>query len=180
MTSTGRHVLETARAMFRRQKLLGERALAQVPAGRLHEAPGDGSNSLAVLVKHIAGNQRSRWTDFLTADGEKAWRHRDREFEDAGETREDLMRVWRDGWATLFRALEGLGEADLLRTVRVRGREHTVHEAIQSQLGHYSYHVGQLVYVARLLSGEAWETLSVPRGESERYNESLGYRAGTL
>jgi hypothetical protein len=151
----------------------------QLEDHELHLAPADGSNSVTVILKHLAGNMRSRFTDFLTADGEKVWRRRDAEFVDADESREDLLAVWEEGWAVVFDAVGGLAVEDLLRTVHVRGEPHTVLQAIQRQVGHYSYHVGQIVYVARQLAGERWESLSIPPGESDRYNEAKGFRPGS-
>ncbi|MHC4471540.1 MAG: DinB family protein [Planctomycetota bacterium] len=171
-----RHYLDTALATFRRQKALAERAIAQLEDDELHRAPAEGSNSVAVRVRHLAGNMRSRFTDFLGSDGEKSWRRRDEEFVSESEPREALLARWQAGWSTVFDAVCGLADADLERIVRVRGEPLTALEAIQRQVGHYSYHVGQIVYVARQLAGERWESLSIPPGESDRYNESKGYR----
>jgi len=172
-------VLESATATFRAAKALAEAALAQVPDAQLHVAPTPESNSLSVIVRHIAGNLRSRWTEFLTSDGEKPWRHRDGEFEEGSLSRAQLLAEWEAGWATLFATLSTLHDADLARTVTIRREPHTVARAIDRQLSHYGYHVGQIVYVARMLVGPAWKNLSVPRGESETFNRKMALgRAG--
>ncbi len=156
---------------LRRLKELGERAIAQVPPESLGAALDGESNSIAILVQHLAGNMRSRWTDFLTSDGEKPWRRRDREFEAGpGVGAREMLEEWESGWACLFRALAELRPEDLSRTVTVRGEPHTVLEAIQRQLTHYAYHVGQIVLLARHLAGAGWRSLSIPRGESEQFN----------
>lgn len=145
-------------------KKLGEKAIAQVYDSGLTRAPGPESNSIAVIVKHLAGNMRSRWTGFLTTDGEKPDRDRDAEFEVAdGLTREELLAWWDDGWAICLEALGTLTPADLTRTVTIRGQPLTALEAINRQVMHYAYHVGQLVYVARHLAGPSWKSLSIPR-----------------
>ena len=169
------HLLEICIARFRGLKLLADKALAQVEDEQLHEVPAPDTNSIAVIMKHMAGNMRSRWTDFLTSDGEKPWRKRDREFEETGRSREEVEADWESGWACLFSALEGLGPEDLGRQVTIRTEPHSVIEALLRQLSHYGYHVGQIVYVAHMLRGEGWETLSVARGASEGFNRSMGH-----
>lgn len=164
-----RNVLEDAVFTFRRHQELGEKAIAQVPDDKLSFVADADGNSIAILVKHLAGNMRSRWTEFLTTDGEKPERHRDTEFEDDQPTREQLLERWREGWQILYAALEALEPADLARVVTIRRREHTVVEAINRQLTHYAYHVGQIVTLARGLAGEHWQTLSVARGQSASY-----------
>ncbi|MHC4959400.1 MAG: DinB family protein [Planctomycetota bacterium] len=155
---------------FRWYKDLAERAMAQLDDAQLQAAPDAEANSVAVIVKHMAGNMRSRWTDFLTTDGEKPDRHRDTEFEEPPATRAGLLELWENGWASVFDALEPLGTGDVTRTVTIRGREHTVMQAVHRQLTHYAYHVGQIVYVARMLKGpEDWKTLSIARGASGDY-----------
>lgn len=165
-----KHYLDNARFELERMKALAEKALDQLPDdGALHRALDGESNSLAVLLQHLGGNMRSRWTDFLTTDGEKPDRHRDREFETGpGRTRAELMERWELGWSRAFETLSGLGPDDLGRTVTIRGEPHTVLQAIQRQLGHTSYHVGQIVFLAKHLSADRWKTLSIPRGQSER------------
>ncbi|HEX8852472.1 MAG TPA: DUF1572 family protein, partial [Pyrinomonadaceae bacterium] len=166
-----KHYLDSAVQRFRATKELGERAFAQLADAELLVAPDAESNSVAVIIKHMSGNMLSRWTDFLTTDGEKPGRSRDAEFDAAGETRETLVARWEAGWACLFAALDALAPAeDLLRTVTIRGEPHTVVDAINRQLAHYSYHVGQIVFLARQLRGSDWQTLSIARGRSDAFN----------
>ena len=156
-------------------KGLADAAIAQLSDDELHHVPSPVSNSVAVTMKHIAGNQRSRWTDFLTSDGEKSWRHRDTEFEEGPRTREEVLADWESGWAALFGALDGLTDDDLQTEITVRGQPASATSAILRQLAHYGYHVGQIVYVARWIKGDDWQTLSVPRGGSDDYNRELGH-----
>jgi hypothetical protein len=153
---------------FRAHKKLGEKAIAQVYDSGLATRLDPESNSIAILVKHLAGNMRSRWTGFLTTDGEKLDRNRDAEFELVrAPTREELFEWWEDGWARLFEALGALHPEDLTRTVTIRGQPYTVLEAINQQLAHYAYHVGQIVQLARHLAGRSWKTLSIARKRPE-------------
>jgi hypothetical protein len=165
--------IEDALAVFRQYKLLGERAIAQVSDAQLFSPLDEESNSIAIIVKHIAGNMRSRWTDFLTTDGEKATRNRDGEFVDPPATREALMREWEDGWACVFGAIELLTDADLSRTVMIRGESHSVMQAINRQLAHYPQHIGQIILLAKHYSGENWQTLSVPRNKSAEFTRKV-------
>ncbi len=165
--------LETVTRECKRLKDLAERAMGQVPPDRFATALSEGGNSIAVIVKHMSGNMRSRWTEFLTSDGEKPWRDRDREFEiDQDDTREALLARWEEGWRALFATLAGLGPDDLGRTVTIRREPMTVSQAIHRQLTHYAYHVGQIVVLAKHLAGGDWKTLSVARGESARFNDA--------
>jgi hypothetical protein len=167
-----RYLEETARE-FRRYRALGERALAQVPPDRWFAEPGAGSNSVAVIVKHVGGNLRSRWTDFLTTDGEKPDRDRDGEFEiGAGDDVASLRARWDAGWSALLSSLDALRDGDLARAVRIRGEELTVLQATQRSLAHTAMHVGQIVYAAKLLAGPGWTTLSIPRGGSKDFNRN--------
>ena len=166
----GRHLLDVSTRTFADQKRLAERALAQLEPQDFYWTPDGESNSVAVLIKHLTGNMRSRWTDFLTSDGEKPTRERDREFVRERLEVEELLELWEEGWGRLFSALAGLTEDDLLRTVTIRGQEHTVVEAVTRQVSHYAQHVGQMVYITKHLKGERWETLSIPKGASETYN----------
>lgn len=170
-TEVARHVLDELIFTLRRYKEMGEMALAQVPDDQLHWRPDDEANSLAILIRHLEGNMLSRWTDFLDTDGEKSWRERDLEFEPPEEEdREALMARWENGWSTVFAALEPLGKDDALRVVQIRGKDHTVIQAIVRQLSHYAYHVGQIVQLARQIVGpQDWQTLSIARGESSKY-----------
>lgn len=171
---TGTRFLAENIAGFRSLKDQAERALAQADDGAFFATLDAGSNSLAVLVAHMAGNARSRWTDFLTADGEKPDRNRDAEFElEPGVSREELMRRWEAGWGALFAALEPLTAADLDRTVTIRGEPHSVMQAVLRQVRHYAYHVGQIVQLAKHYRGAEWETLSIPRGQSRQFDRAL-------
>jgi hypothetical protein len=157
-------------AEFRRYRALAEGALEQVPEAGL-SAPGpSGGNSIAVICWHVSGNLRSRFTDFLTADGEKPWRHRDEEFTPRPVSRAELLAKWNQGWEVALAALAGLTDADLGATVSIRGRPLAVHEALLRSLAHISYHVGQIVYLAHAIRGEGWRYLSIPPGMSESYN----------
>jgi hypothetical protein len=173
MTDARADVLEHAIATFRKQKALGERAIAQVADGQLFESLDPETNSIAVLVRHLHGNMRSRWTDFLTSDGEKPDRQRDDEFippED--RSREAIMALWTRGWQCLFDALEALEPRHAEAKVRVRGESITVVAAIFRQIDHYAQHVGQIILLSRHFAGSSWETLSIPRGRSEEFNRA--------
>ena len=166
----GADYLRGAIAELRKYRRLAEAAIAQVPEAALFSTIGPESNSIAIVMKHIAGNQRSRWTDFLTTDGEKN-RERDSEFErEAADDAASIRRRWDAGWESLFAAVEPLSEADLGRTVAIRGEPHTVMEAIQRQLTHYAYHVGQIVFLARHFAGPGWKSLSIPKGQSKTFD----------
>lgn len=165
--------IEDALAIFRQYKLLGERAIAQVSDAQLFASLDEESNSISIIVKHITGNMRSRWTDFLTSDGEKPNRNRDSEFVDPPATREALMREWEDGWGRVFGAIEPLTDADLERVVTIRGEAHSVMQAINRQLAHYPQHVGQIVLLAKHYAGHKWQTLSVARNKSSEFNRRV-------
>lgn len=162
--------LESARQQFEYYKMLGEKTFGQLPDEALFWQPGPTDNSIAVIVKHLWGNMLSRWTDFLTADGEKPWRERDAEFEADISTRQELLEKWEAGWACLFGALGSLNEENFGTTVYIRNMGHTVAEAINRQLAHYAYHVGQIVFIGKMVAGEQWESLSIPRHKSAEYN----------
>ena len=169
--SLGSHYLTDALAQFRSLKTLADKALAQVKEAELFVTLDPESNSIAVIMKHLAGNMRSRWTEFLTSDGEKPNRNRDGEFEVAsGETKAVLLERWESGWQCLFDAVQLLVEQDLLRRVPIRGQEHSVVQAINRQLTHYACHVGQIVFLAKHLSSTDWQSLSIPRGKSAEFN----------
>jgi hypothetical protein len=155
--------LKDALAVFRQYKKLAERAMEQVSDEELTTVLDGEMNSIALVVKHMAGNMRSRWTDFLTADGEKPDRNRDSEFVDPPATREALMAVWEDGWSRVWAALQPLTDADLGRTVTIRGEAHSVMQATQRQIAHYAYHVGQIVLLAKHFRSDSWRSLSMPR-----------------
>jgi hypothetical protein len=165
--------IEDALAIFRQYKLLGERAMAQVTDEQLFALLDDEANSIAIIVKHMAGNMRSRWTDFLTSDGEKPTRNRDGEFIDPPATREAVLREWEEGWTCVFGAIEPLTDADLGRTVTIRGEAHSVMQAINRQLAHYPQHIGQIILLAKHYVGEHWQTLSVARNRSSEFNRRV-------
>lgn len=162
--------------VFRYYKRLAERAMDQVTDEQLFETLDPESNSIAIVVKHMAGNMRSRWRDFLTTDGEKPDRDRDSEFIYPPATREALLQGWADGWNCVFGALEPLSDADLARTVTIRGEAHSVMQAINRQVAHYSYHVGQIVLLAKHFTSERWQSLSIPRNRSAEFERKV--RAG--
>lgn len=159
--------------LLRHYKTLAERALPQVSEADLFNPPGEESNSIAVVMKHMAGNMRSRWTNFLTTDGEKPDRNRDAEFVDPPDTLAALMAMWEEGWSVMFAALEPLCETDLARTVTIRGEAHSVTQAINRQVAHYSYHVGQLVMLAKHFAGGHWSALTVPKNKSAEFNRNV-------
>jgi uncharacterized damage-inducible protein DinB len=161
-------------ALFAYYKKLVERAIDQVSDEQLVVTLDHEGNSIATIVKHMAGNMRSRWTDFLTADGEKPDRNRDSEFEEPPATRAELLGLWEAGWSCLFSALQPLTDADLIRTVTIRGEKHSVMQAINRQLAHYPHHVGQIVLLAKHFAGDRWQTLSVPRKGSAEFNRKVG------
>ena len=162
--------IEDSLSIFRQYKSLAERAMAQVSDEQLTRVIDPESNSIAVIVKHMAGNMRSRWTDFLTTDGEKADRNRDHEFEAPPSTRPELMETWESGWRCVFAALEALTEADVTRTVYIRSEPHSVMQAINRQIAHYACHVGQIVFLAKHFQSSHWKSLSIPRGRSTDFN----------
>ena len=165
--------IQDSLALFRMYKKLADAAMAQITDEQLTIALDGEMNSIAVIVKHMAGNMRSRWTDFLITDGEKPDRNRDAEFLDAPTNREDLAKLWEQGWGTLFHALEPLTDADLARTVTIRGEAHSVMQAINRQIAHYAYHCGQIVFLAKHFRSDCWKSLSVPRGASGQFNEKI-------
>lgn len=173
-TSLHEHYLHDALHEFRKSKRLGEGAMAQLNAHEIFHQLDPESNSIAHIVKHLAGNMRSRWTDFLISDGEKPDRHRDSEFEidETTTQRADVMRMWEEGWSLVSTAIEPLGAKDLSRTITIRGEPHTVMQAINRQLTHYAYHTGQIVFLAKHYKSAAWQTLSIARGQSEDYNRA--------
>jgi hypothetical protein len=167
--------LEDITFSFRRQKELAEKAFRQVADEDFFKTPGEHSNSIAAVIKHVAGNLASRWTDFLTTDGDKPWRDRDAEFViGPGDTRPSLLIAWERGWTALFQALGNLQEADLLKKVTIRREEHTVFQAIHRSLTHTSYHVGQVVYRSRLLTREGWQWITIPPGQSRQARDKGG------
>src|SRR5580658_10906454 len=168
--------VEDSITLFRQCKRIADGAMAQLTDEQLFAALDGEMNSIAVIVKHMAGNMRSRWTDFLTTDGEKPGRDRDAEFTDPPATREALLHLWEEGWQCLLGTLESLSDADLGRTITIRGEAHSVMQAINRQVSHYSYHCGQIVFLAKHLCHDRWQNLSVPRGASTEFTRRV--RAG--
>jgi hypothetical protein len=167
--------LESARKQFEYYKLLGDKALARVPDDKLYWQYNAESNSMATLIKHLSGNMLSRWTDFLTSDGEKEWRQREEEFENNIRSRDELMRQWQKGWDCLFNSLNILTANDLNKTIYIRSEPHSVMEAINRQLAHYPYHVGQMVFIGKMICDDKWVSLSIPKGGTQAFNnEKLG------
>ncbi|WP_257348440.1 DUF1572 domain-containing protein [Pseudalkalibacillus decolorationis] len=154
-------------------KSLGDKTVSQLSEDNIHWTLNDGSNSVAVIVKHLSGNMVSRWSDFLISDGEKPFRNREQEFEDNISSKQELINIWEKGWAVFFEALSDLGEQDLLKKVYIRGESHTALDAIERQVAHYAYHIGQIVYIGKQLKGEYWESLSIPKGKSEEYLQQM-------
>ena len=162
--------LKDSTDLLRYYKKLAERAIAQVPDAALTATLDAESNSIAIIVKHLTGNMQSRWSDFLTSDGEKPSRNRDAEFEAPPQTRAELLALWDASWKIVFDALAPLTDDDLVRTIRIRGERHSVLQAIHRQVAHYAYHIGQIVYIAKHCSSGQWKSLTIPRGKSADYN----------
>jgi hypothetical protein len=160
-------------ARFQSVKQLGDKTFGQLTDEELHWSSNDASNSIAIIVKHMSGNMLSRWTDFLTRDGEKPDRKRDEEFVDTLSSKTDIAAAWEKGWDTLFDAIGALNEDDLLKIITIRGENHSVIDAIERQLAHYSYHVGQIVYIGKEIKNKSWESLSIPAGKSEEYLQEM-------
>ena len=165
--------VEDSTAIFRYYKTLAERAMQQLSDDQLFAVLDNESNSIAIIVKHMSGNMVSRWTDFLTSDGEKPGRDRDEEFSSPPPGRDALLKLWEDGWQRLLGTLESLSDADLGRTITIRGEAHSVMQAINRQVAHYSYHCGQIVFLAKHLSHDRWRTLSIPRGASSDFTRRV-------
>ena len=165
--------LEGIIKQFHYYKSLGDKTIAQVEDAALFYQFNEESNSIAIIIKHLHGNMVSRWTEFLTADGEKEWRNRDAEFEVVTTTREELLALWESGWQCLFKALNGLSTEDLDKIIYIRNQGHTVEEAIHRQLAHYPYHVGQIVYIGKMLCRTEWQSLSIPKNTSKDFNAEM-------
>ena len=166
-------ILSVAIEELQKIKKLADKSIAQLSDEQLHVRIDPEANSVAILMRHMAGNMRSRWIDFLTSDGEKANRLRDREFEDPGQSRAELMAEWEHGWQCVFDALTPLSDADLQRSVVIRSEPHTVYKAISRQVAHYAGHAYQILLLAKHLQGSNWKTLSIPRGQSEEFNRRM-------
>jgi hypothetical protein len=162
--------LNDIKRLFRYYKSLGDKSICQLSDEQLLRSLSSESNSIAIIIKHLHGNMMSRWTDFKNSDGEKSWRNRDQEFEEPPHTREGLIELWNEGWACLFQALNELESDDLLATIYIRNEGHSILEAVNRQLAHYSYHVGQLVLLAKFYVGSSWDSLSIPKNQSKEFN----------
>lgn len=162
--------LESVKKQFLYYKTLAEKSIHQIDENQLFVSLNDDTNSISVIVKHIKGNMLSRWTDIFTTDGEKSWRNRDDEFVQTYKTKEEVIQNWNQGWTVFFDTLESLKPEDLLRVIYIRNEGHTVIEAINRQLAHYSYHIGQIVFYAKILKNSEWDSLSIPKNKSKDYN----------
>ena len=171
--TVGKEYLKVVQERLRSVKELGDKAIEQLSEDEIHWSLNKSSNSIAIIVKHLSGNMVSRWTDFLTTDGEKRNRNRDQEFTDTITSKQEMISIWEKGWNTLFKAIDQLGEADLLKKIYIRGESHTVIDAIERQLAHYAYHIGQIVYVGKQIKSEEWESLSIPTGKSAEYMRQM-------
>lgn len=172
-TDLGRMYLENTITVFEKHKEWADRAMGQLSDAELREPLDANSNSVAVIAKHVAGNLLSRWTEVLSSDGEKPWRNRDSEFVDDFQNRQEVMDYWEKGWACLFSSLKSLLPEDLLKTITIRGEPHSVLLAIQRSLAHCSYHVGQILMLARHKAGDDWQTITIPRGQSASFNQQV-------
>lgn len=163
--------LESVKKQFLYYKAIGEKAIHQLEPEQLFLSVNENSNSIATIVKHLWGNMMSRWTDFLTTDGEKPWRHRDAEFENDVTSKEELLQKWDEGWNCLMNAIDSLSDDQLMEIIYIRNEGHTVLEALNRQLAHYPYHVGQIIYAAKMLKKTDWDSLSIPKNNSSIYNQ---------
>ena len=162
--------LESVKKQFEYYKMLGDKTFAQLNDDELFWQYNENSNSIATIVKHLWGNMLSRWTDFLTTDGEKEWRNRDAEFENDITNRQELLNKWNEGWDCLYTAINSLASEDLDKIIYIRNQGHTVTEAINRQLAHYPYHIGQIVFIGKMVAENNWTSLSIPKGNSKTYN----------
>ncbi|MEO6316975.1 MAG: DUF1572 family protein [Chitinophagaceae bacterium] len=176
MQSIATILLQTAIKRFTVYKELGDKSFAQLQDADFYFLPNEANNSIAVIIRHMSGNMLSRWTNFLTEDGEKDWRNRDAEFANITATRERLLDQWVLGWNCLFEALNALKEEDLLKIIYIRSEGQSVIDAIQRQLAHYAYHVGQIVYLARIATDKEWQSLSISKGQSALYNQEMKHK----
>ncbi|MEJ5056365.1 DinB family protein [Sphingobacterium sp. MYb382] len=165
--------LKSALKELKHSKVLVEKTIDAIDEDMLNWSPAEGTNSISIIVRHVTENIRSRFTDFLTSDGEKSWRNRDAEFEEADLSKADLLAAWEKSWAILLENLEPLTEADLERTIYIRGEGHTVTQAINRQVAHYASHMGQIVFIGKIIKGKDWESLSIPRGQSKAFNQQM-------
>lgn len=163
--------LDGSLRLYKYYKMLTEKTIIQLTDEELHHAPSNGLNSVAVLMKHTSGNMISRWTNFRTEDGEKPWRNRDEEFNDDLESRKEMLEYWEEGWNILFDSLNSVGDDEINDIIYIRNEGHTILEAVERHLAHIAYHTGQIVMLAKWMRGESWETLTIPKGETERFNQ---------
>ena len=170
MSSIGKEFLTTAIRRLKYYKDLSDKTFEQLADADFHYRPNEESNSIAIIIQHMAGNMLSRWTNFLTEDGEKKWRQRDDEFEIHNYTKQQLLELWEKGWACFFTAIETLTKKDLKKTITIRNELLTVIDAINRQLAHYPYHIGQIIFIAKIIKNQDWKNLSVPKGNSQQYN----------
>ncbi|HEX8041134.1 MAG TPA: DUF1572 family protein [Chryseosolibacter sp.] len=164
--------LSGTRKLFQHYKSMGEKAIDQLGDEHINWRPNEASNSVALIVHHLSGNMLSRFTDFLTSDGEKPWRDRDAEFETGYASKAEMMQAWENGWAKVFEAIDSAGEKDLEKVVYIRNEGHTVMDALQRQLAHYASHIGQILYIAKIIRGKDWKSLSIPKGQSGTFNQA--------
>ena len=174
--SIGAEFLSAVIRRFRSYKQLGDQSFAQLNEADFHYRPNEASNSIAVIIQHLSGNMLSRWTNLLSEDGEKEWRNRDAEFEIAAHSRETLIDMWEKGWACLLDTLNSLKEEDLLKTIYIRKEPLTVTDAINRQLAHYPSHVGQIMYIGKMIKNDQWKSLSIEKGKSQEYNQGEGVK----
>lgn len=163
--------LESVKKQFLYYKILGEKTFGQLEEKELFWQYNTASNSIGIIVNHLWGNMTSRWTDFLNADGEKEWRNRDEEFESIIKSKEELIQKWEEGWTCLFTALDSIHKDNFENEIYIRSQAHSILEAINRQMMHYAYHIGQIVYIGRIIKGEAWQSLSIPKGKSVEFND---------
>ena len=167
------HYIDSARSEFAKLKALGDKAFSQLESGDFHYKPDIESNSITIIIQHLSGNMISRWTDFLSTDGEKSTRNRDQEFEEHEQDKETLLRSWEAGWTIFTNTLNSLSGDDMMKEVTIRGEKHTVIQAINRQLTHYGYHIGQIVYLPKHIRSSEWKTLSIARNKSEEFNQKM-------
>lgn len=164
--------LAASQKQFKYYKALGDKTFEQLSDAQLFFQPNPTCNSISILVNHLHGNMMSRWTNFLTEDGEKSWRNRDHEFEDEIKDRASLLRAWEEGWSCLFEAMNQINTSNFDQIIYIRNQGHSITEAVLRQQSHYAYHVGQIVYIGKLLQDESWQSLSIPKGQSDTYNKA--------
>lgn len=171
MNNTNANYIKSVQKQFRHYKSLGNKTIERLSEKELHWIYNDESSSAATIINHIVGNMFSRWTNFYTEDGEKEWRKRDGEFYTTTKSKKELIKHWEEGWKCLFNIIDNLAEVDLTKVIKIRNEEHTVIDAINRQLAHYPYHIGQLIFIAKMLKNKTWISLSIPKNESDEFNK---------